>query len=48
VLTGLSIRVHLLDFLNGVLTTAHVIFYVSFAVFWLYLAVKATESSRWR
>ena len=48
VLSGLSIRAHLLDFFNGILATPHVVFYVSSVVLWLYLAVKATEASRWR
>ena len=48
VLSGLSIRAHLLDFFNGILATPHVVFYASSVVLWLYLAVKATEASRWR
>ena len=48
ILTGLSIRAHLLDFFSGILTTAHVVFYASFALLWLFLAVKVTEGIRWR
>ena len=47
-LTGISLRAHLLDFFNGVLVASHVVFYLSLAALWLLLAVKAVESMRWR
>ena len=47
-LTHLSMRAHLLDFFNGILVTAHVLFYLSLALFWLLLAVQVTEGLRWR
>lgn len=47
-LTGISLRAHLLDFFNGVLVASHVVFYLSLAALWLLLAVKVVESMRWR
>ena len=41
-------RAHLLDFFNGILVTAHVLFYLSLALFWLLLAVQVTKGLRWR
>lgn len=47
-LLSFSIRAHLLDFFNGVLVASHLLFYLSFVLFWLFLAVKVTEGLRWR
>jgi gliding motility-associated transport system permease protein len=44
----LSITEHLDDFTKGVIDTKHVIFYVSFITFGLFLTAKAVDSERWR
>ncbi len=48
VLNYLSITEHLNDFARGVIDTKHVIYYVSFIAFSLFLTVRAVDSERWR
>jgi ABC-2 type transport system permease protein len=48
VLNYLSITEHLSDFTRGVLDTKHVIYYVSFIAFSLFLTVRSVDSERWR
>ena len=44
----LSIIDHLDDFGKGVIDTTHVIYYISFITFGLFLTAKAVDSERWR
>ena len=44
----LSIVGHLDDFAKGVIDTKHLIFYLSFITFGLFLTAKAVDSERWR
>lgn len=39
---------HLQDFVRGTIDTRHLVFYASFTTWFLFLAVKAVESRRWR
>jgi ABC-2 type transport system permease protein len=48
VLGYLSITSHLDDFTKGVIDTKHVVFYLSFITFGLFLTAKAVDSERWR
>ncbi len=48
VLNYLSITSHLDDFTKGVIDTKHLIYYVSFITFGLFLTAKAVDSERWR
>jgi len=48
VLNYLSITEHLNDFARGVIDTKHVIYYVSFIAFSLFLTVRSVDSERWR
>jgi ABC-2 type transport system permease protein len=48
ILHYLSITEHFDDFGKGVIDTKHVIFYLSFIVFGLFLATKSVDSDRWR
>jgi ABC-2 type transport system permease protein len=48
VLNYLSITEHLNDFARGVIDTKHLIYYVSFIAFSLFLTVRAVDSERWR
>jgi ABC-2 type transport system permease protein len=48
ILTYLSITQHFEDFGKGVIDTTHVIFYLSFISFWLFLTLKSVDSERWR
>lgn len=48
VLTYLSILSHLDDFLKGVLSTSHIIFYVSLMFTALFLTYRSVDSLRWR
>ncbi len=48
VLAHLSITDHFDDFARGVLDTKHLIYYVSFIVFGLFLTAKSIDSERWR
>jgi ABC-2 type transport system permease protein len=48
VLSYLSVISHLDDFIKGVIDTTHVIFYLSFAFFGLFLTYRSLESLRWK
>ena len=48
VLNYLSITEHLNDFTVGVIDTKHLVYYVSFIAFSLFLTVRAVDSERWR
>lgn len=48
VLSGMSIRSHFDDFDRGIIDTKHVVYYLSFTAFFLFLAIRALESRRWR
>jgi len=48
ILSYLSITEHFDDFGKGVIDTKHVIFYLSFIAFGLFLATKSVDSARWR
>ena len=48
VLNYLSITEHLNDFARGVIDTKHVVYYMSFIAFSLFLTVRAVDSERWR
>ncbi|HCH37633.1 MAG: ABC transporter [Acidobacteria bacterium] len=48
VLVYLSIIEHFEDFSRGVLDTKHVVYYLSFITFGLFLTAKSVESERWR
>jgi ABC-2 type transport system permease protein len=43
-----SVIDHLDDFTKGVIDTSHVIYYVSFIAFGLFLTAKSVDSERWR
>jgi gliding motility-associated transport system permease protein len=44
----LSIIGHFDDFGKGVLDTTHLIYYISFITFGLFLTAKSVDSERWR
>ncbi len=48
VLNYLSITSHLDDFAKGVIDTKHVIYYLSFITFGLFLTARSVDSERWR
>jgi len=48
VLSYLSIIEHFDDFAKGVIDTTHVIYYVSFITFGLFLTAKSVDTERWR
>ena len=48
VLNYLSITEHLNDFTRGVVDTKHLVYYISFIGFALFLTVRAVDSERWR
>ena len=48
VLNYLSITEHLNDFTKGVIDTKHLVYYLSFIAFSLFLTVRAVDSERWR
>ena len=48
VLSALSITEHFDDFAKGIIDTRHVIYYVSFIAFGLFLTAKSVDSERWR
>jgi ABC-2 type transport system permease protein len=47
-LSYLSITSHMEDFGKGIIDTKHVIFYLSFIAFGLFLTIKSTDAERWR
>jgi len=46
--TYLSLTGHVDDFLRGVVDSQHVVYYLSFITFGLFLTAKAVDSERWR
>jgi ABC-2 type transport system permease protein len=48
VITYLSVIGHFEDFLKGVVDTSHLIYYLSFISFGLFLTIKSVDSERWR
>jgi len=48
VLNHLSIIDHFEDFARGVIDTKHVVYYLSFITFGLFLTAKSVDSERWR
>jgi len=48
VLSFISLVEHFEDFSKGVIDTKHVLYYVSFSCFCLFLAVKMIQSSKWK
>jgi ABC-2 type transport system permease protein len=48
VLTYLSVIGHLEDFTKGVLDTTHLVYYLSFISFGLFLTAKSVDMERWR
>lgn len=48
VLSYMSVISHLDDFIKGVIDTTHVIFYLTFAFFGLFLTYRSLESLRWK
>ena len=39
---------HYEDFSKGVIDTKHIVYYLSFIAFGLYLTVRSVDSERWR
>ena len=48
VLNYLSVTQHFDDFSKGVIDTSHVVFYLSFIAFGLFLTLKSVDTERWR
>ena len=48
VLRYLSLTEHFDDFQKGIVDTKHVIYYLSFMAFGLFLTAKSVDSERWR
>ena len=48
VLQALSITGHFDDFSKGVIAASHVVYYLSFITFGLFLTAKSVDSERWR
>jgi ABC-2 type transport system permease protein len=48
ILNHLSIIEHLNDFTRGILDTKHLVYYLSFIAFGLFLTVRSVDSERWR
>jgi ABC-2 type transport system permease protein len=48
ILQHLSITDHFDDFAKGVIDTKHLVYYVSFIAFGLFLTAKSVDSERWR
>ncbi len=44
----LSITEHFDDFAKGVIDTKHLVYYLSFITFGLFLTAKSVDSERWR
>jgi ABC-2 type transport system permease protein len=48
VVSYLSITQHFEDFAKGVVDTKHVVFYLTFIIFGLFLTAKSVDTERWR
>ncbi len=48
VVSGLSVFQHFEDFSRGVIDTQHVVYYLSFIGFGLFLAARSVDADRWR
>jgi len=48
ILSYLSFTQHLTDFMRGVIDTKHVVYYVSFIAFGLFLTARSVDTERWR
>jgi ABC-2 type transport system permease protein len=48
ILSYLSITEHFDDFGKGIIDTKHVVYYLSFIAFGLFLTLKSVDSERWR
>jgi ABC-2 type transport system permease protein len=48
IISYLSITDHFDDFSKGIIDTKHVIYYLSFITFGLFLTAKSVDSERWR
>jgi ABC-2 type transport system permease protein len=48
VLNYLSITDHLDDFTRGIIDTKHLVYYVSFICFGLFLTARAVDTERWK
>jgi ABC-2 type transport system permease protein len=48
IVTYLSITEHFDDFARGVIDTKHLVYYLSFITFGLFLTAKSVDSERWR
>jgi ABC-2 type transport system permease protein len=48
VLNYLSITDHLDDFTKGVIDTKHLVYYISFITFGLFLTARSVDTERWR
>jgi ABC-2 type transport system permease protein len=48
IVTYLSITDHFDDFARGIIDTKHVVYYLSFITFGLFLTAKSVDSERWR
>jgi ABC-2 type transport system permease protein len=48
VLNYLSVTQHFEDFAKGVIDTKHVVFYLSFIAFGLFLTLKSVDTERWK
>ena len=48
ILKYLSMTEHLDDFVKGVVDTKHLVYYLSFITFGLFLTLKSVDSERWR
>jgi ABC-2 type transport system permease protein len=48
ILSYLSITQHLTDFMRGVIDTKHIVYYVSFIAFGLFLTARSVDTERWR
>jgi ABC-2 type transport system permease protein len=48
ILSFLSITDHLDDFTRGIIDTKHLVYYLSFITFGLFLTAKSVDSERWR
>jgi ABC-2 type transport system permease protein len=48
VLNYLSITDHLDDFTRGIIDTKHLVYYLSFIVFGLFLTARSVDTERWR